>query len=111
VVVGSAYLFRGDGLAPAVNIWLVIVVSLLTAGFLWLVITKTFEALEATPAHNINGLIGRIGEAKTAIHHEGSAQIAGELWSVRSNEPIEAGAHIRVVQRNGFILDVEVVEK
>ena len=111
VVVGSAYLFRGEGLAPAVNIWLVIIVSVLVASFLWFVITKTLEALETTPAHNINGLIGRVGEAKTAIHDEGSAQIAGELWSVRSAAPIPVGAHVRVVQRNGFTLDVEAVEE
>ncbi len=111
VVIGSAYLFRGEGLAPAVNIWLVTIVSLLTGGFLWLVVTKTLEALEATPAHNINGLIGRTGEAKSDIHDEGSAQIAGELWSVRSKTPIKEGTHIRVVQRNGFILDVEAVEE
>ena len=111
VVIGSAYLFRGSGLAPAVNIWLVIIVSLLMSGFLWLVITKTLEALETRPAHDINALIGRIGEAKSPIHDEGSAQIAGELWSVRSNKPIAAGAHVRVVQRSGFILEVEAVEE
>lgn len=110
-VIGSAYLFRGEGWAPAVNIWLVIVVSVLMAGFLWFVIIKTLEALEATPAHNINGIIGRVGEAKTAIHSEGSAQIAGELWSVRSEKVIPIGAHIRVLNRNGFILDVEEVEE
>lgn len=111
VVVGSAYLFRGEGLAPAVNIWLVIITSALMGGFLWLVITKTLEALEATPSHNIAGLIGRTGEAKTDIHDEGSAQIAGELWSVRSDQSIPAGAHIRVLNRSGFILDVEEVKE
>ena len=111
VVIGSAYLFRGEGWAPAVNIWLVIIVSLLMGGFLWLIIAKTLDALEATPSHNINGLIGRTGEAKSAIHDEGSAQIAGELWSVHSREPIPAGAHVRVVKRNGFNLEVEAVDE
>lgn len=109
VVIGSAYLFRGESWVPAVNIWLVIIVSALMGGFLWLAITKTLEALETRPAHDINALIGRIGEAKSPIHEEGSAQISGELWSVRSNKPIAAGAHVRVVQRNGFILEVEAV--
>jgi membrane-bound serine protease (ClpP class) len=111
VIVGSAYLFRGEGLAPAVNIWLVIIVSALMGGFLWLIITKTLEALEVTPAHNINGLIGRIGEAKSPIHDEGSAQIAGELWSARSQHPIKEGTHVRVLNRDGFILDVEAIEE
>ena len=110
VVIGSAYLFRGEGLAPAVNIFLVIIVSLLMGGFLWLVITKTLQALEARPSHDLSALDGRIGEAKTDIHDEGSAQIAGELWTVRSESPISAGTRVRVIGRSGFVLEVEAVE-
>ncbi len=110
VVIGSAYLFRGDGLIPSVNIFLVIIVSLLMGGFLWLVIIKTLEALEARPSHDMDALVGRIGEAKTDIHDEGSLQIAGELWTARSETPIPAGAHVRVTKRSGFVLDVETVE-
>ncbi len=111
VVIGSAYLFRGEGLAPAVNIWLVIIVSLLMSGFLWFVIIKTLDALEARPSHDLGSLVGRIGEAKTEIHHEGSAQIAGELWTAYSETPISLGARVRVIERSGFVLEVEEIEE
>ena len=111
VVIGSAYLFRGEGLAPAVNIWLVIIVSVLMSAFLWFVITKTLEALESRPSHDLGALVGKVGEAKTDIHDEGSAQISGELWTVRSDKPISAGTRVRVVERNGFILEVEEAKK
>ena len=111
VVIGSAYLFRGEGLAPAVNIFLVMIVSLLMGGFLWFVITKTLEALDVLPSHDLDSLKGRVGEAKTDIHAEGSAQIAGELWTARSEKPITAGTRVRVTKRSGFILDVEEFEK
>ncbi|MBT3314702.1 MAG: hypothetical protein HN390_08810 [Anaerolineae bacterium] len=114
VIIGSAYLFRGEGLAPAVNIWLVMIVSVLMAVFLWFVIIKTLEALEARPSHDLSSLVGKIGETKTEIrnaHDEGSAQVAGELWTVRSESPISAGTRVRVIERNGFILEVEVVEE
>ena len=39
--------------------------------------------------------------------HEGTVQVAGELWSARSDTPIAAGNPIRVVKREGFILVVE----
>lgn len=110
VVIGSAYLFRGEGWLPSVNIWLVIVVSLLMGGFLWLIIIKTLEALDTLPSHNLGTLVGRVGEAKTEIHEEGSAQIAGELWTVRSKNSISAGTQVRVLERKGFILEVEEVE-
>ncbi len=111
IVIGSAYLFRGDGWKPAVNIWLVSVVSLLVIAFLWLSITKTIEALETRPAHDLDSLIGDIGEARTDIYDEGSAQIAGELWSVYSKTPILAGTHVRVTKRKGFLLEVESIEE
>jgi len=111
VVIGSAYLFSGKGLVPAVNIFLVIIVSLLMGGFLWFVIIKTLEALEARPSHDLDALVGDVGEAKTDIHEEGSAQIAGELWTARSEKPISAGTRVRVIKRNGFILDVEEIEE
>ncbi len=110
VIIGSAYLFRGDGWIPIVDIWLVIVVSLLVGGFIWFSIIKTIQALETRPAHDLDALIGVIGEAKTDIHEEGSAQIEGELWSTRSKTPIPAGTRVRVLARNGFILDVEAVK-
>ena len=111
VVIGSAYLFRGEGLAPAVNIWLVIIVSVLMSAFLWFVITKTLEALESRPSHDLGALVGKVGEAKTDIHDEGSAQISGELWTVRSDKPISAGTRVRVVERSGFVLEVEEAKK
>ena len=110
VVIGSAYLFRGEGWLPSVNLWLVIVVSLLTGGFLWFVIIKTLEALDVLPSHDLGTLIGSVGEAKTDIHEEGSAQINGELWTVRSKNPISAGAQVRVIERRGFVLEVEEAE-
>lgn len=110
-VIGSAYLFRGEGWVPAVNVFLVIFVSLLMGGFLWLVVLKTLEALEARPSHDLGTLVGKIGEAKTKIHDEGSVQVAGELWSAQSENPIRAGKHVRVLERNGFVLVVEEVEK
>lgn len=110
LIIGSAYLFRGEGWIPSVNIWLVIIVSLLMSGFLWFVIIKTLEALEALPSHDLSVIVGQIGEAKTAIHTEGSAQIAGELWTARSENPISAGARVRVIEMNGFVLEVEEVE-
>ena len=114
VIIGSAYIFRGEGLAPAVNIWLVMIVSLLMGGFLWFVIIKILESLNVLPSHDLSSLVGKIGETKTDIrnaHDEGSAQVAGELWTVRSESPISAGTRVRVIKRSGFILDVEAVEK
>lgn len=108
LVIGSAYLFRGAGARPAVNPLLALVSSILYAGFLWLTIHKTMQAFLAPPTHDLGTLIGQVGEAKTRIHEEGSVQVEGELWSAHSKDPIPAGGQVRVVSREGFILEVEL---
>ncbi len=65
------------------------------------------EATSARPTHDLAGLVGQIGEARTKINDEGSVLVAGELWSARSEKPIPAGSSIRVLRREGFILIVE----
>jgi len=107
LVVGSIFLFQGEGVKPAVSPFLAVIVSVLAVGFVWLVAQKTLEADRVRPVHDLKALIDTIGEAKTDIHTEGSVQVAGELWSARSQQPIPVGSKVRVIAREGFILDVE----
>ena len=110
MVVGSTFLFQGQGLQPAVNPILAIIVSSLTGGFFWVVTRKVLEAEQTRPSHDLEALIGGIGVARTDIHEEGTVQVAGELWTARSDEAISEGTRIRVVGREGFILQVEPLE-
>ena len=107
LVIGSVYLFKGElWWQAAVNPVLAIVVSIIVGGFFWIVARKTLEADAAPLSHDLSGLIGAAGETKSHVHHEGTVQILGELWAARSEEPIPAGESIRVIHREGFILDV-----
>jgi membrane-bound serine protease (ClpP class) len=101
LMIGSIFLFRGDNWLPVVDPILALVVSALSSGFLWIMVTKTLEASLA-----LSRLIGTHGEAKTAIHEEGSVQVDGELWSAQSETHIPMGARVRVIGRDGFILCV-----
>lgn len=109
VVIGSVFLFRGSQGGPAVNPILAAVASLLTGSFTWLALNKSMQAMQVAPRHDLGALIGQVGEAKTEVHSEGSVQVAGELWSARSEKSIPAGSAIRVVEREGFILIVEKI--
>jgi membrane-bound ClpP family serine protease len=107
LVVGSLYLFPGTGWLPGVHPLLAIVVSLVSAGFLWISVRKGMQAARARPLQDLGGLIGQTGQAKTEVFNAGSVQVASELWSARSEKLIPAGSFIRVVSRNGFTLVVE----
>lgn len=110
-VIGSTYMFQGDRWwLPGVNPLLAIVVSLLSAGYLWLATVKVIEAEHRRPVHDMAGLIGAVGEAKTVVYHEGSVQVARELWSAHSEVPIAEGNMVRVTGRDGLILEVEPID-
>lgn len=111
MMVGSLYLISGEvWWQPAVNPFLGLLISGLAGAFLWISTTKVFEAREVQPTFDLERLIGSMGETKTPIHNEGSVQVRGELWTARSENFIDRGAQVRVVGREGFILDVEPVE-
>jgi membrane-bound serine protease (ClpP class) len=109
VIAGSIFLFDQPGWQPAVNPVLAVVVSIFVAGFVWVVAQKTLEADAMRPAHDLEALIGAIGEAETTIGDEGSVQVAGELWSAKSDQTIPEGSQVLVVGREGFFLKVEQV--
>ncbi len=109
VIAGSIFLFDQPGWQPAVNPVLAIVVSIFVAGFIWVVAQKTLEADRMRPAHDLEALIGAIGEAETTIGDEGSVQVAGELGSAKSDQTIPEGSQVRVVGREGFFLKVKQV--
>jgi membrane-bound serine protease (ClpP class) len=106
LVAGSVFLFTEKG-RPAVNPLLALIVSLFSAGFIWATTRKVIQAAATRPRHDLAHLIGRVGEAKTSVLEEGSVQVAGELWSARSEQAIPAGSPVKVIGREGLILLVE----
>lgn len=110
LIVGSIFLFPSQTGGPAVNLLVAFVASVLVAGFLWIAVGKSLQAARSRPAHDLDALIGQIGEAKTRIHDDGSVQVGSELWSARSAKPIRAGSSVRVLRREGFTLIVEKID-
>jgi membrane-bound serine protease (ClpP class) len=109
IMLGSAYLFQGTKWwLPGVNPVLAIVGSLSAGGLLWLMAVKVLEAKATTPSHDMSDIIGAVGEARTNIYHDGSVYVYGEMWTAHSDKPIKAGTNVRVVAREGLILQVEI---
>jgi membrane-bound serine protease (ClpP class) len=111
LVIGSIFLFRGDEWwKPVVNPILATVVSLISGGSLWMMVRKILEAEASIPTHDRTEFLGMIGEAKTDIYQEGSVYVGGEEWTAWSEEPIPNASRVRIVGREGFVLEVERVE-
>lgn len=107
MVAGSIFLFTKEGGWPTVNPVLAGFISLLNAGLVWFGVNRTVIAMHKQPIHDPDKLIGQTGETRTEVHEEGSVQVAGELWSARSEKPIKTGSAVRVLKRDGFVLVVE----
>jgi membrane-bound serine protease (ClpP class) len=107
LITGSVFMFPRTEEQALVNPLVAVVASGLVAGFLWIAVRKSVEATSRKPTHDLTGLVGQIGEARTRVDDEGSVLVAGEMWSARSEKPIPAGSSVRVLRREGFILIVE----
>ncbi len=107
LAIGSAFLFQTEAGGPAVNLWVALATSALSAGFFWLVVRTTMEALRSAPTHDLTKVVGQVGELRTAIDPTGSAYIAGELWTVTARGEVPVGSKVKVVGREGLILVVE----
>jgi len=107
LIIGSVFIFPRTENQAVVNPLVVVVASVLVAGFLWIAVRKSLEAAGVRPIHNLDALIGKVGEARTRVEAEGSVQVDGELWSARSEKTIPEGSSIRVIRRDGFVLIVE----
>jgi membrane-bound serine protease (ClpP class) len=109
LTVGSVFLFPHTEGIMAVNPALAITASLLMAIFLWVAVRKSMEAATIRPSHDLDLLVGKVGEARTKVFDDGSVQVGGELWSARSETSIPAGSSIRVIRRDGFVVVVEPI--
>jgi len=107
LTLGSVFFFPAEQGLIAVDLPLAIITTLAYSACLWFAARKILEISAVKPVHDLSGLVGQAGEAKTAIGDEGSVQVAGELWSARSESPVPVGSRIKVVGRDGFVLIVE----
>jgi membrane-bound serine protease (ClpP class) len=107
LVLGSVFLFRTPTGGAAVNPFIAIIASALTAGFLWLAASKALQAMAMRPSQDMSRIIGAVGETKTALDPEGSVYVKGENWSARSTAVIPPNTRVRVLRREGLVLFVE----
>lgn len=107
LTLGSIFFFPAEAGLISVDARLAIITTAAYSAFLWVSARKVLEISALRPVHELSGLIGERGEAKTAVSEEGAVQVEGELWSARSESPVPAGSAVRVIGREGFVLIVE----
>lgn len=85
--------------------------SLLSIFFVRPVALRWLHKNEPNRASNADALIGRTGKVTEAINvnEPGYVQIDGDLWKAVSDDTIEAGETVRVIDRESTIVTVETL--
>jgi membrane-bound serine protease (ClpP class) len=59
------------------------------------------------PATGMEGMVGKAGQATTALDPKGWVKVQGERWRARAEEPVGEGDAIEVVSGDGLLLRVK----
>ena len=108
--VGSLFLFRSDARAATVSWWLIAISTIGTAALFGLGLNRAMRAMKLPPKLTEARLIGLQGTLKTPLIESnqltGTAQIGSELWTVKADQPLPAGAQVIVERSDGLVLKV-----
>jgi len=107
LVAGSTFLFNTSLYGPGLDLWVVALVVAAVFGFFVIVLRKVVAA-RLRPAYPVTeAMLGSVGHARDDLAPSGFVFVDGALWKgVATDEPIAAGAPVRVVGREGLTLQV-----
>ncbi|MBP7686579.1 MAG: hypothetical protein KA765_01665 [Thermoflexales bacterium] len=110
LLIGSLMLFPVREGAEGLPIWLIVGVTLSTAGLSALVLSALMRVRQQKRVDGAaQNVVGMTGVVKTIVQPAafGTAQIVGQLWTISADEPIEPGTNVEVLQRTGLTLHVK----
>jgi membrane-bound serine protease (ClpP class) len=105
-VIGAVMLIDTDAQGFGVPRGLIVIVTAVTASFIFLVAALALKARRRPIVTGQEALIGSVGVALDDIETDGWARINGEQWRVRSRVPIKRGQSVRVASRGDLLLTV-----
>ncbi len=111
LILGMIFVFRGETTLLGVSPMLAGIGAVGMAAFIWIIGRNISAVAHQEPYSDPDRLVGMIGSATTDISREGSVYVNGENWSAVSDKLIKAGSQVKVIQRNGLVLQVEMAQK
>ena len=106
--IGSLFMFNGLQVSPII-IGLILVLSLAYHRY---VLIPVLEKTRNQPLVDDDAaLIGARGRVISAVDPVGTVNVRGELWTANSDEPLQTGDEVIVVEREGLNIFVEGVKQ
>ncbi|MGH9672309.1 MAG: NfeD family protein [Bryobacteraceae bacterium] len=106
MVLGAMLLVEGP---PEVRIhWsTAVAVALPFTAITMFLLSLVLRARAAKVTTGLEGMMGELGEARTALRPAGKVFVHGEYWDAESSTPVETGDRVRVTGVEGLKLKVE----
>jgi membrane-bound serine protease (ClpP class) len=108
-VIGSIMMFPSG--APGFNMSrsLIAAAAVLSAGFFLLILSLLLRSRRRPTVIGEEALLAAKGEAIAWQVTEGKVRVNGEIWRARAAGPVQPGAHVKVIDRDGLVLVVEPI--
>ncbi|MDO9555249.1 MAG: nodulation protein NfeD [Atribacterota bacterium] len=112
LILGSFMLPKSTAPFLRISLGLIISMSLATAAFFVFALSKGIKIQWKKPVTGREGLLGKIGIAKTDLTPEGTIFIHGERWQASTKgETIKEGEEVEVLEVRGLDLIVKKYER
>ena len=105
-VLGSLFLFDTPDSDIAVDRGIIFAASLAVGSFMFVAGSLAVHAWRRPVASGLEGLQGEIGEVRTRLAPHGKVWIHGEYWTAESDEDIDVGQKVQIVEVDHMILRV-----
>jgi len=107
-VIGAIMMFPPGAPGFALSLSVVAGATAVTAALFLLVLTMLLRSRRRPVVTGKEGLLGAEGEAVAWDGEEGRVRVHGEIWRARAQRPLQPGARVKVVNREGLVLVVEL---
>jgi membrane-bound serine protease (ClpP class) len=108
-VIGAIMMFPsgtpGLELSPAV----IATAAIVSVGLLLVALSMLVRSRKRRVITGKEALLGAEGEAVTWQDGEGRIRVGGEIWRARAAGPLQPGARVKVMAREGLVLIVETI--
>src|SRR5262245_9889551 len=106
-VIGAIMMFPSGAPGFALSLSVVAAATIITAALFLLVLTMLLRSRRRPVVTGKEGLLGAEGETVAWEGDEGRVRVNGEIWRARGQRPLQPGARIKVIDREGLLLVVE----
>jgi len=110
-VVGSVILMDTDAPGFGIDMGLIAAVAVFTLLVFVMLIGVLVRSRRTPVTAGKEALTDALGEARESFSDKGSVMVQGEIWQARARRAVEKGQRVRVVGRDGMILEVQPVDE